>query len=109
MIRAMIAAANADGVIDEVERETILARLRTIDLSLEEQAFITEELLSPADLETIVNGVGSPDLARQVYMVSLMAIEVDTETERQYMSTLANRLELEAAVVEQLNDTLKMA
>ena len=109
LIRAMIAAANADGVIDEVEREAILARLRTIDLSLEEQAFIPEELLSPADLETIVNGVGSPDLARQVYMVSLMAIELDTEKERQYMSTLADRLELEAAVVEQLNDTLKMA
>jgi tellurite resistance protein len=107
LIRAMIAAANADGVIDETEREAILGRLRTVDLSPEEQAFITQELFSPADLETIVSGVTSTDLARQVYAVSLMAIDVDTEKERQYMETLANRLGLDLAAVEQITRSLE--
>lgn len=107
LIRAMIAAANADGVIDQVEREAILARLQTVDLSPEEQSFITQELLSPADLETITNGIDSPELARQVYMVSLMAIEVDTDRERQYMETLASRLGLESTAVEQIHRSLE--
>ena len=109
LIRAMIAAANADGVIDESEREAILERLRTVDLSPEEQAFITQELFSPADLETIVSGATSTELARQVYAVSLMAIEVDTETERHYMDTLANRLGLDQAAVEEIARSLELA
>ena len=104
----MIAAANADGVIDETERGAILERLRTVDLSPEEQAFITQELFSPADLETIVDGVRSTELARQVYAVSLMAIEVDTEMERQYMETLADRLGLEQAAVEEISRSLEL-
>jgi len=108
LIRAMIAAANADGVIDESEREAILGRLRTVDLSPEEQAFITQELFSPADLETIVERVNSVALGRQVYAVSLMAIEVDTEKERQYMDTLANRLGLDQAAVAAITRSLEM-
>jgi uncharacterized membrane protein YebE (DUF533 family) len=108
LIRAMIAAANADGVIDETEREAILGRLRTVDLSPEEQAFITQELFSPADLEAIVSGVTSSDLARQVYAVSLMAIDVDTDKERQYMETLATRLGLDEATVAQINRSLEL-
>ena len=108
LIRAMIAAANADGVIDETEREAILGRLRTVDLSPEEQAFITQELFSPADLETIVRNVNSAELARQVYAVSLMAIEVDTEKERQYMDTLADRLGLDQVVVGEISRSLEL-
>ena len=108
LIRAMIAAANADGVIDETEREAILNRLRTVDLSPEEQAFITQELFSPADLETIVSSVTSIDLARQVYAVSLMAIDVDTEKERQYMETLANRLGLDDTAIQQIQRSMEL-
>jgi hypothetical protein len=108
LIRAMIAAANADGVIDETERKAILGRLRTVDLSPEEQAFITQELFSPADLETIVRGATSSDLARQVYAVSLMAIDVDTEKERRYMETLANRLGLDDTTIQQIQRSLEL-
>ncbi|MCB2147747.1 MAG: tellurite resistance TerB family protein [Deltaproteobacteria bacterium] len=107
LIRAMIAAANADGVIDQTERNHILERLQTIDLSPEEHTFIVRELLSPVDLETIAGGVTSPEMARQVYTVSLMAIEVDTEPERRYMNTLASRLGLDESTVGQIHRSLK--
>ena len=108
LIRAMIAAANADGVIDAVEREAILDRLRTVDLSPQEQAFITEELLAPADLDTIVRDVNSAELASRVYAVSLMAIKVDTDQERKYMGTLASRLGLDEAVVGRITRSLEI-
>ena len=108
LIRAMIAAANADGVIDQDERNQIIQRLRSIELSPEEQAFITQELLSPADLATIVAGVTSEALARQVYTVSLMAIEVDTPQEVQYMASLADRLGIDPATVDEINRSLEL-
>ena len=108
LIRAMIAAANADGVIDQAERNNILERLQTVDLSPEEHTFIVQELLSPAELETIVGGVSQPELARQIYTVSLMAIEVDTEKERQYMETLASRLGLDESTVEKIHRSLEL-
>jgi uncharacterized membrane protein YebE (DUF533 family) len=105
----MIAAANADGVIDEMERSNILKRLQAVDLSPEEHGFIVQELLSPADLDTIVGGVNAPELARQVYTVSLMAIDVDTEKERRYMESLAGRLGLDGSTVEQIHRRLELA
>ena len=106
LIRAMIAAANADGVIDQSERNNILQRLQSVALSPEEQTFIVQELLAPVELAVIVDGVGTPEQAERVYTVSLMAIDVDTEQERRYLSTLADRLGLDSATVERLHRNL---
>ncbi len=95
LIRAMIAAANADGVIDETERSRILEKLKAVQLTEEEHSFIVHELLSPGDLESIVGQVETPETARQVYAVSLMAIDVDTAAERDYLAALAQRMGLD--------------
>ena len=71
------------------ERNRILGKLETMDLSEQEHSFIVEELLSPAEMESIVTKVKSPEMAKQVYTVSLLAIEVDTDAEQTYMNTLA--------------------
>lgn len=107
LIRAMIAAANADGVIDQTERKNILERLQSVDLSPEEHAFIAKELLAPTEMEAIVAGVSTPQLAEQVYTVSLMAIEVDTDQERRYLATLADRLGLDSATLERIHSSLE--
>lgn len=95
LIRAMIAAANADGVIDETERNRILEKLKAVSLSEEEHSFIVHELLSPGDLESIAGQVDTPETARQVYAVSLVAIDVDTAAERDYLAALAQRMGLD--------------
>lgn len=108
LIRAMIAAANADGVIDQEERNRILEKLKSLTLSREEHGFIVQELLAPKELDTIVEQVHTPELARQVYAVSLLAIEVDTDAERDYMSRLAERLGLDTAAVEEVHKELEI-
>lgn len=94
LLRAMIAAANADSVIDEQERSRILNKFESMDLSEEEHSFIVKELLSPGSLDQIVSQVDSSETAVQIYSVSLMAIEVDTDAERSYMDALARRLNI---------------
>jgi len=106
LIRAMIAAANADGVIDQQERERILGKLETVRLSEEEHSFLARELLSPANVEGIVSLVKNREMAQQVYAVSLLAIDVDTEAEREYMETLARKLDLDEANVNRIRAEL---
>ena len=108
LIRAMIAAANADGVIDEKERNRIIKKLETLDLSDQEHSFIVNELLSPVALEDIVSQVKSPEMAKKVYTVSFLAIEVDTDAERAYMNTLAQQLSLNESDLNDIYQTLKI-
>jgi uncharacterized membrane protein YebE (DUF533 family) len=108
LIRAMITAANADGVIDEEERNRILKKFETADLSDQEHSFIVKELLSPTGLEDIVAQVKSPEMAKKVYSVSLLAIEVDTDAEHTYMNTLARQMNLNESDLNDIYRTLKI-
>ena len=102
----MIAAANADGVIDQDERNRILGKLETVDLSDQEHSFVVRELLSPVGMENIVTAVKSQEMAKQVYTVSLLAIEVDTDAERTYINTLAQRLGLDESDINDIHRKL---
>jgi uncharacterized membrane protein YebE (DUF533 family) len=106
LIRAMIAAANADGVIDAQERGRIMEKLKTVDLSKEEQQFIVNELLAPQEAQRIVEGVRNPEMARQVYAASLVAITVDCQAEQQYLMNLAEQLGLDAQTIDAIHQQL---
>lgn len=88
LIRAMIAAANADGVLDDTERMRILAQLEGTGLSDEEKDFLSAEFGAPRSLEEIAAAVDGQAAAAQVFTVSLMAVEADTPEEREYFETL---------------------
>jgi uncharacterized membrane protein YebE (DUF533 family) len=102
----MIAAANADGTIDQAERSRILGQLQRLNLTAEEQSFIVQELLAPASLDAVVREVRTVDMAKQVYAVSLLAVEVDTYAERAYMKTLAERLGLDETTMREIHQGL---
>jgi uncharacterized membrane protein YebE (DUF533 family) len=106
LIRAMIAAANADGTIDQAERSRILGQLQRLYLTPEEQSFMVQELLAPANLDAIVREVRTTDVAKKVYAVSLLASEVDTDAERAYMKTLAERLGLDETTIREIQQGL---
>ena len=94
LIQAMIAAAHADGTMDPEERSRILQQLESLALSVEERSFVMEALLNPVGLEAIAKQVDSPELARQVYTVSCLAIRIDTDQEHAYLQELAQRLSI---------------
>lgn len=106
LIRAMIAAASADGVIDQEERQRILERYRGANLSPEEQNFLAGELLCPAGVEQLTAEVHSVETARRIYAVSLLAITVNTDAEWAYLQTLGERLGLSAGERDALHKNL---
>jgi hypothetical protein len=95
MVRAMIAAANADHELDDDERGRIVAALEEAEAGEEEKEFVRREIEDPIDLATLAARATTPELANQVYLASLMAIEVDTQAERNYLDRLARRLGIE--------------
>jgi uncharacterized membrane protein YebE (DUF533 family) len=107
IVKAMINAAKADGQIDQSEVERIVGKLEEGGLTEEEKAFFMEEANKPLDLDAVVaSAAGEPDMAAQIYAASLLAIEVDTEAERQYMAELASRLNLHPGVVAHIEQAL---
>ncbi|MCU7960517.1 MAG: tellurite resistance TerB family protein [gamma proteobacterium symbiont of Bathyaustriella thionipta] len=108
LVRAMLNAAKADGHVDEEEIRRILGKAAEDGLSQQEQDFIAAEMRKPMETEKIIQAVSSSQLAAQVYAASLLAIEVDTQAERQYLSKLAPALGLEQTVVKQLQQALGM-
>jgi uncharacterized membrane protein YebE (DUF533 family) len=103
LLRAMIAAAKADGAVDPEERTQIANRLKAAGAEVEAQRFVEEELAKPVDLYAITSEVRDARTAAEVYAASLAAIHVDTEAERRYLDSLALRLGLERATVDEIN------
>ena len=106
LLRAMISAAKADGQIDSREMDKIMGRLREGGSDPEAQQFVLQEMSKPADVAGLAAEARSPQLAVQVYAVSLLAIEVDTPAERQYMGALAQALHLQPATVAQVHQAM---
>ena len=104
LIRAMIAAANADGSVDDDEAAKILDSASQDGMDDEERAFLVRELDQPQTIEQIAMAAGSDvELGEQVYVASLAAVDIDTEQERTYLKKLADRLSLSEERAEQLH------
>ncbi len=104
-VKAMINAAKADGRIDAEEQQKIVSRLG--DVGPEEAAFIREEMTKPLNFDFFADVTS--DMARQVYAVSLMAINLDTPAESSYMRQLAQGLGLDAQTVNGIHAQLGLA
>ena len=102
LIRAMIAAANADRLIDRDEEQRILEAGAENQLTQEDLEYLESEINRPRTMFEIVAGATTRELARQVYTASLLAVSVDTEAERRYLRELASSLHLSPADVEEI-------
>jgi uncharacterized membrane protein YebE (DUF533 family) len=102
----MIAAANADREVDDKERAQILRGLDAANCSAEERQYLLAEIDSPIGMDILAAEAASPDMARQVYLASLMAIDVDTPAEEAYLERLAAKLGLSATDVDEIEGML---
>ncbi len=99
LVRAMIAAASADGIVDDGERAAIAGNLRAAGLDDEATAFIDNEFANPADITTLAEGIATPDEAAEVYAAARLAIDPNTQEERDFLAALASSLALEPGLI----------
>ncbi len=106
ILKAMINAAKADGRIDESEMSRILGKVQEAGSDSAELDFLRAEMARPMDTAGLVAAArGDPELAAQLYAASLLAIEVDTPAEKDYLDQLAASLDLAPGVTQQLHQS----
>lgn len=108
-LEAMVAAAKADGHIDDKERARIVGELGAIGAEAEARRFLEAELAKPLDVDALAAKATTPELATQIYAASLLAIDPDTDVERAYLSTLAEKLRLDSGLKAHLETTVAQA
>jgi uncharacterized membrane protein YebE (DUF533 family) len=102
-IRAMIAAAAADGRIDATERQKIMGGMQQAGLDAEAQQFLAGEINSPATVEDLAEAVTSEQDAVQVYTAARIAVDVDSSAESGFLARRARALEIDPALAAQVD------
>jgi uncharacterized membrane protein YebE (DUF533 family) len=102
-IRTMIAAAAADGRIDAAEQQKILGGVRQAGIERAAQQFLAAEINNPATAAELAAGVNSPEEAVQVYTAARVAMDLDTNEEHEFLSSLAEALGIDDNLAAQVD------
>jgi len=104
LVRAMIAAAMADGHIDAAEQSRIFKRLAELDLREHEKSLVLDELRHPARMEELVRQCTDAAIGLEVYAASLLAIDESCPAGRVYLEDLAEQLALPPRLVRNVRE-----
>jgi uncharacterized membrane protein YebE (DUF533 family) len=94
MLKALIAGAKADGHIDERERGLIDAELQRLGAGAPMRQWVDAELRRPVDPADVAAAATTPEMAAEVYLASVLAVDETTVMERAYLDELARQLRL---------------
>jgi uncharacterized membrane protein YebE (DUF533 family) len=109
LIEAMIAAAYADGHIDQAEHKAIFDAVDKLPIEGGEKAAIFDALRNPADAETIAGYSNGVEQACELYLVSRLAIDPDHPQERHYLEQLSKSLAIPEGLVDELEREIAAA
>ncbi|MBX2869431.1 MAG: tellurite resistance TerB family protein [Acidiferrobacterales bacterium] len=109
ILSAMIAAAKADGHIDDNERTGLQNYIDRIGESPELSAYVERELSKPLDPGDIASKVSSQEVAAEVYLASLLIIDQENFMAKSYLEGLARALALPPELVASLNQKVDPA
>jgi uncharacterized membrane protein YebE (DUF533 family) len=102
ILKAMIAAAKADGHVDQQEMTHIESTLGQYGADDNLQTLVHAELSKPLDPTEVASLAHSPQQASEIYLASLIVIDEQNFMEKAYLNELAKQLKLAPEVVHQL-------
>ncbi len=102
-IRAMIAAAAADGRIDPKEQEKIFGSLKQAGMEAGAEAFLAKELNSPASVEDLVAAVKTEQEAVQVFTAARVAIDLDSDENNDFLVKLGTGLGMDEQLMQHID------
>ncbi len=109
LVRAMIAAAKADGHIDAEERARIGDRLSLAGLDADAERFVMDEIAAPLDIDALCASARTEEQKVELYTASRLTIDPNTRAERGYLDLLAGRLGLPDPLVDHIEATVSAA
>jgi uncharacterized membrane protein YebE (DUF533 family) len=108
-IKAMIAAAAADGRIDQGEMDKIMGGLKQGGLDANAEEFLAGELNNPATTDDLANACENGEQAVQVYTAARIAISPDSGAEMAFLADLASKLGVDAKLAAHIDAAARNA
>lgn len=102
ILRAMIMAAQADGVVDDDEKEKIAQQIDSTGFSADVRDLLIPELEKPVDLQSLAAAADSKAAAVEMYLASLTVVDVQNDDERSYLDRLSAALGIEPLLQREL-------
>ena len=102
LIKAMIAAAKADGHIDDLEQQRIFKAVEQMDLSMETKGILFDLLRKPISIEELTQGAVNMEQKSELFLASCLVINPDHPSEQEYLDQLAIALQLPKDLAQQL-------
>lgn len=109
ILRALIAAAKADGHVDDRERQLIDAELARLTNGPELQRWFDAELNKPLDPAEVAAVATTMEMAAEMYLASVLMVDEEQFMERAYLDELARRLGLDDALKVELERQARAA
>lgn len=95
VLRALIAAAKADGRIDDAEKQMISTELGRHTDDPELQQWLDNEVARPLDAANVAEAATDPAIAAEMYLASVMLVDDQQDSERSYLDELAAALQID--------------
>ena len=102
ILKALVAAAKADGHVDERERELIEGEFSKLASDSETQHWLHAELNKPLDPAEVARAASTPEMAAEMYVASVLMVDEEHFMERAYLDELARHLKLDPALKAEL-------
>jgi uncharacterized membrane protein YebE (DUF533 family) len=99
----MVMAAQADGQLDQAEQDRIIQQLQPLDQN--ETNFLRRQLNTRHDMEAFVREIPN-GMEYEVYSISLMAINLDTNAEARYLRALGECMRLQPHEVNSIHQRM---
>ncbi|WP_342243084.1 tellurite resistance TerB family protein [Pseudomonas sp. OTU5201] len=95
ILKALVAAAKADGHVDARERQLIEEELGKLTQDAELHRWLDAELNKPLDPADVARAATTPEMAAEMYLASVLMVDEEHFMERAYLEELARQLRLE--------------
>ena len=109
ILKALVAAAKADGHVDEREHQLIDGELNKLNGDPALRQWLQAELNKPLDPAEVARAASTPEIAAEMYIASLILVDEEHFMERAYLEELAKQLKLDPGLKIELEAQVKQA
>ncbi|MGL4317196.1 MAG: tellurite resistance TerB family protein [Pseudomonas sp.] len=107
ILKALVAAAKADGHVDERERQLLDEQLGKLTGDPQLAQWLQGELNKPLDPAEVARAASTPEMAAEMYIASVLMVDEEHFMERAYLEELARQLKLEPALKAELETQVR--
>lgn len=108
ILRAMVAAAKADGHVDERERQLLGEQLNKLPADQGElQQWLHNEINQPLDPAAVARAASTAEMAAEMYIASVLMVDEEHFLERAYLDELARQLKLDPGLKVELESQVR--